>query len=68
MKVKVLKLGHAVATVEVEVGDTIQSAIEKAGFSAEGYALTLNGVGAGPGVCVSEGDIVTLSPKAEGGV
>jgi len=67
MKVKVLKLGHSAREAEVPAGSTIQDALDKADFDPAGYSITINGLGASLGAAVSEGDIVTMTPKIEGG-
>lgn len=67
MKVKVLKLGHSAQEVEVTRGETVQEVLERAGLPTSGYAISVNGLGAGPSTGLSEGDIVTLVPKVEGG-
>ena len=67
MKVKILKLGQSATEAEMQSGATIEDACEKAGISHHGYSLTLNGLTASSETSVSEGDIVTLVPKVEGG-
>ena len=68
MRIKVLKLGHSAQEFHsVEPGATVGQLIEEAAFSAAGYSLSLNGLGASIEAEVSDGDVVTLVPKVEGG-
>jgi molybdopterin converting factor small subunit len=67
MKVKVLKLGHSAMEIEAEAGATVQEALDKGGMAHGGHSVSVNGLGAGPSTALSEGDIVTLVPKVEGG-
>lgn len=68
MKVKLLKLGHSAHQVELPAGSTVQDALNKAEIGSTGYSLTINGLGASAGVALSDGDIVTMVPKIEGGL
>jgi len=67
MRIKVLKLGHSANVVEVGDNTTVRDAIQAAGHEIQGYSLTINGLGCGPDASVSEGDVLTLSPKVQGG-
>jgi len=67
MKVKVLKLGHSGTVIEVPHGSTVEEALNKGEIPFSGHSISVNGLGAGPGVALSEGDVVTLVPKVEGG-
>ena len=68
MQIKVLKLGHSAQELHnIEPGATVGQLIEEAAFSAAGYSLSLNGLGASRDAEVSDGDVVTLVPKVEGG-
>lgn len=67
MQIKVLKLGHSTRHVDVPAGATVSQALSQAEMGHQGYSLTLNGLGVGPETQLSEGDIVTLVPKVEGG-
>ena len=67
MKIRILKLGSAAHEANVQDGATIGETIEAAGISPAGYSLTLNGMGTGPDTVVSDGDVVTMVPKVEGG-
>ena len=68
MKIRILKLGSAAHEATVDDGSTIGETIEAAGISPAGYSLTLNGMGTGPDTVVSDGDVVTMVPKVEGGL
>jgi sulfur carrier protein ThiS len=67
MQIKVLKLGHSTRHIDVPAGSTVSEALKEAELGFQGYSLTLNGLGVGAETQVSEGDIVTLVPKVEGG-
>lgn len=67
MNCKILKLGHSTRHIEVPAGATVSQALNQAEIGHQGYSLTLNGLGVGPETQLSEGDIVTLVPKVEGG-
>ena len=68
MQIKVLKLGHSAQELHnIEPGTTVGQVIEEAAFSTSGYSLSLNGLGASVDAAVSDGDVVTLVPKVEGG-
>ena len=68
MRIKILKLGHSAQELHnVQPGSTVGQLIEEAAFSAAGYSLSLNGLGVAIGAEVSDGDVVTLVPKVEGG-
>ena len=53
--------------VDVNPGSTVQEALDKGGLPTQGYAVSVNGLGAGLSTGLGEGDIVTLVPKVEGG-
>lgn len=67
MQIKLLKLGHSTRHINMHAGATIEDVLSEAAMGAQGYSLTLNGLGVGQEAQVSEGDIVTLVPKVEGG-
>ena len=67
MKIKILRLGHSARHVEVAAGTTISEVLDREELSAEGYALSVNGLGASTSAVVADGDVVTLVPKVEGG-
>ncbi|MCC6157017.1 MAG: MoaD/ThiS family protein [Deltaproteobacteria bacterium] len=67
MRVKVLKLGHSTRESEVPAGSNVQNVLDKVDFDPAGYSVTINGLGASLSAAVSDGDIVTLVPKVEGG-
>ncbi len=67
MKIKLLKLGHSAQQVELPAGSTIQEALDKADMETDGYSLSINGLGASAGAVVTDGDIITMVPKIEGG-
>lgn len=67
MRVKVLKLGHSTRESEVPAGSNVQNVLDKVDFDPAGYSVTINGLGASTSAAVSDGDIVTLVPKVEGG-
>jgi len=67
MKVKVLKLGHSASVLDIPAATTVQEALNNNGIPTEGYSVSINGLGAGLHTALSEGDIVTLVPKVEGG-
>jgi len=67
MKVKVLKLGHSARQADLPAGSTVSDVLAKADFAAQGYSLTINGLGCSTGASVSDGDIITMTPKIEGG-
>lgn len=68
MNVKILRLGHSAQQTEAPEGSTIADVLEQASVPSEGYSITINGLGAGLGAGVSDGDVVTLVPKVEGGL
>ena len=67
MKIKVLRMGHSASVIEVPAGTTIEEGLAANDIPKEGYAISVNGLGAGPATALGEGDIVTLVPKVEGG-
>jgi sulfur carrier protein ThiS len=67
MKIKILRLGHSARHVETAAGTTIAELLEREDLSAEGYALSVNGLGASTSAVVADGDVITLVPKVEGG-
>jgi len=68
MKVKVLRLGHSATAIEVPAGTSIEEALDGSEIPRQGYAISVNGLGAGPGAALGDGDVVTLVPKVEGGL
>lgn len=54
-----------VAVAESEA--TVGSVIRETGSTTQGRRIALNGVKAGPGTPVVEGDVVTLIPRVVGG-
>lgn len=66
MKVKVIKMGFGTKEVEVSSGAHVEDALEEAGLSSEGFAVSVNGEGASGSTSVNEGDIITMNPKAVG--
>ena len=67
MKVKVLRLGHSAHELEAASGSSVENILEQSEIPFEGYSITVNGLGAGLAAGVSEGDVITLVPKVEGG-
>jgi sulfur carrier protein ThiS len=67
MKIKILKLGHSARQSELPAGSTVLDALNKADFDAQGYSLTINGLGCSTGAAVSDADVICLVPKIEGG-
>ena len=68
MTVKLLKLGHSARQIDVPSGSTIADALETADVGYDGYSIALNGLGASSTTSVSDGDVLTLVPKVEGGL
>jgi len=66
-RVKILRLGESAKEVDIPEGRTIAEAIIAAGFSADHCTIMKNGSPANTITPVSEGDVVTLSVKIEGG-
>jgi sulfur carrier protein ThiS len=66
-KIKILKLGESAKEVDIPEGRTIAEAIIASGFSADHCTIMKNGSPASTITPVSEGDVVTLSVKIEGG-
>lgn len=67
MKVKILRLGHSAYELDAPAASTVLQALEQAEIPTEGYSVSVNGLGAGPSAELSDGDVVTLVPKVEGG-
>jgi len=67
-RVKILKLGERATEVNVPDGKTIGDALEAAGFSSAGCSIMRNGSTASTVVPVSEGDVISLVSKIEGGM
>ena len=67
MKVRILKLGHSASVLDVDEGATVEDAITAAGHDYHGYSLNLNGLGTAPDAVLSDGDVVVVSPKVQGG-
>ena len=67
-KIKILKLGESAKEVDIPEGRTIAEAIIAAGFSADYCTIMKNGSPANTITPISEGDVVTLSVKIEGGM
>jgi len=67
-RVKILKLGERASEVNVPDGKNIGDALETAGFSSSGYSIMRNGSTASTVTPVSDGDIITLTGKIEGGM
>jgi len=67
MNIRILKLGHSATFVDVDDGATVVDAVSAAGHDWHGYSLNLNGLGTGPDAVLSDGDVVVVSPKVQGG-
>jgi len=67
MNIRILKLGHSATFVDVDDGATVEDAVAAAGHDYHGYSLNLNGLGTVPDAVLSEGDVVVVSPKVQGG-
>ncbi len=67
MQIRVLRLGHSARHVEVAAGTTIGEVLNQESLPTEGYAISVNGLGASQTTALAEGDVVTLVPKVEGG-
>ncbi len=67
MKIKLLKLGHSARELDIPAGSTMGDALEHADLGHSGHSLSINGLGAGLTTALTDGDIVTLVPKVEGG-
>ncbi len=66
MKIKVLKLGESATEVDVPAGSTVSDVITASKYG-ESYTRTLNGQIVFDSTKVSDGDVITLAPKVEGG-
>ena len=67
MQIKLLRLGHSTRILDIPAGSTIGDAISEAGMATEGHSLSLNGLGAALNASLSDGDVVVVTPKIEGG-
>lgn len=68
MQIKLLKLGHAAQEFHnISPGATVSSILDEADCTVSGYQVSLNGLGCAIDAQVNDGDIVTLTPKIEGG-
>jgi sulfur carrier protein ThiS len=67
MKVTLITFGGGRELVEVPDGATVGDVLEAAGASSEGYKIQRNGVTTSPSATVEDGDILTVTPKVEGG-
>ena len=67
MQIKVLRLGHSAQVIEVPAGSSVNEALAQAEVPSAGYAISVNGLGAGSNTALGDGDVVTLVPKVEGG-
>ena len=67
MHVKILRLGSATRECDIPAGSTVSDALQKAELHADGYSVSVNGMGSGIGAELNDHDIVTLVPKVEGG-
>jgi len=66
-RIKILMLGNSAQQIDVPEGSTLTDAFAAANLNTAGYSIMKNGSPANMITGVSEGDIVTLSPKIEGG-
>ncbi len=66
IRITVVSIGRQ-RQVTVPAGSTCADALTSAGFDAQGYALTLNGVHTQLHERPDDGDIVALTPKVDGG-
>ena len=67
IKIRLLRLGHSATTQEIQDSSTPQDVLDAAGVEVHGHSVTINGVGADLMANLRDGDIVTLSPKVQGG-
>ena len=66
--VKALRLGESATACTMADGSSIQDILNHLDWTTEGFALKLNGRAASVTDRLSDGDIVTLNPKVEGGI
>jgi sulfur carrier protein ThiS len=67
MKIKILRLGHSARTADAAAGTTIAELLDREDVPSAGHAISVNGLGASGSTGLSDGDVVTLVPKVEGG-
>lgn len=67
MKVTVMRFNHGAKEVQVAAGSSVGDAISASGFQASGHTVTLNGESTQLGASLSDGAVITLVPKVEGG-
>lgn len=67
MKIRVLKLGEAATEITMAEGSTVQEAIDALGWLWNGWTVMLNGTTAVGWTQLKDGDVVTMSPRVEGG-
>ena len=67
MNIKILRLGHSARHHEAAAGATVGEVLDAVDLSAQGHAISVNGLGASTTTGLSDGDVVTLVPKVEGG-
>ena len=68
MQIKLLKLGHSARVLDIPAGSTIGDTLSQTDLAYRGHTIAVNGLGAGLTTGLSDGDILTLVPKVEGGV
>ncbi len=67
MQIKILRLGHSARHHEAAAGATVGEVLDAVDLPAAGHAISVNGLGASTTTGLSDGDVVTLVPKVEGG-
>ncbi len=67
MQIKVLRLGHSARHVDIAAGATVGEVLAREDLPTQGYAISVNGLGASQTTVLSPDDVVTLVPKVEGG-
>ena len=67
MQIRILRLGHSARHHEAAAGATVGEVLEAVDLSAQGHAISVNGLGASTTTALVDGDVVTMVPKIEGG-
>ncbi len=67
MRIRLLILGKSADSVDVEADASVHEVLDHANVELEGRSVTVNGVGCDLSANLRDGDIVTITPKVQGG-
>jgi sulfur carrier protein ThiS len=67
MRIRLLTLGKSADTLEMDPDASVHDVLDQSNVELQGRSVTVNGVGCDLAAQLRDGDIITITPKVQGG-